>query len=194
MRTSGKAGFLSTQCRTFTIRRKEFWRPPTGGLRQTATNIRSARIGMCLGGRIAFIACWNRARNLRLRICWRCRWMCLQPTTGSAPTSSCMRSITRRMPPTGRSGRRTFCGTGMDGCQRMRRRRQSRPRLVRNWCGCCWNQSWAQRRRVRVQAPLPARSVGRVITGVWVRSGWKACSPSSRRAGYHRDIPITEAC
>ena len=69
---------------------------PTAASLRTATSIRSARNGKRRGERIASTACSNRARSLRPPICWRCRWMCRPPTTGSAPTSSSTRSITRR--------------------------------------------------------------------------------------------------
>src|ERR1039458_2115901 len=65
MRTSGKAGFLSTRCRMFMIRRKGFWRPPTGASLPTATSIRSAPSGERRGGPIAFTGCSDRGRRLR---------------------------------------------------------------------------------------------------------------------------------
>ncbi len=61
--------------------------PPAGILATANGRITPERLqifdqhgmGRARGGPIAFIACWNRERNLRPRICWRCRWMC-RPT------------------------------------------------------------------------------------------------------------------
>jgi penicillin amidase len=155
--TSGKVLFLSTRCRMFMIRPRGFWRRPMGASLPMATNIRSARNGMRRGERIASTACSNRARSLLRRICWRCNSMCRRRTTGSAPTNSCTRSITRRRLRSGQSGQPTFCATGMGGWRRIRRRLRLRPRRVWSWRGYCWSRSWVRRRLVRIQVRVQTR-------------------------------------
>ena len=58
-----KGWIPSTRCRGFTIRRREFWRPPTAASLQTATSTRSARNGKHRGERIVSTGCSDRERK-----------------------------------------------------------------------------------------------------------------------------------
>ena len=127
--------------------RWEFLRPPMGGSLPTATSIRSARNGKRRGGRTASIACSNRERSFRPRICWRCRWMCRRLTTVlRRQVCVCARSCANAVGPR-EAGSGHFARLGWADVGRLRRRRRSRPKLGRNWCVCCWSRSWVGRGR-----------------------------------------------